>query len=182
MSDGRSDARTREILRRTASAARRARRLPASSWGTLARVLPVLVVVRAALWVLPYRTVSRLFAVAPGDAEAREKEPLKNAVGLVRTVAWAGRNLLADRPCLTQAIACRWLLAKKGYASDLRMGVRKNDAGDGIMAHAWLEMDGQIVLGGGDSADVYTAFRPARGAGPASGPARRPAPPVAEAP
>ena len=157
-----TDTRTRDALARTASLARRARRLPASSWGTLVQVLPVLLVVRMALWVLPYRTVSRLFDVPPDEVAARTKETPRRTVALVRTVAWAGRTLLADRPCLTQAIAGRWLLARRGYVSDLKMGVRRKEGGGGIAAHAWLEMDGRIVLGGGDSPDVYTPFRPAR--------------------
>ena len=162
MPAGPTDARTRELLARTSSLANRARRLPASSWGTLARVLPFLAVVRAALWVLPYRTVARLFDVSGDRIATRAKKPPKRAAALIRTVAWAGRTLLADRPCLTQAIACRWLLARWGYATELRLGVRRKEDGEGIMAHAWLEMDGRIVLGGGDSADVYTPFRPAR--------------------
>ena len=162
MPAGPTDTRARAVLARTASLARRARRLPASSWGTLIRVLPLLVAVRMALWVLPYRTVSRLFDVPSHEIAARPKATPKRTVALIRTVAWAGRTLLADRPCLTQAIAGRWLLARRGYASDLKMGVRRKDDGEGIAAHAWLEMDGRIVLGGGDSPDVYTPFRPAR--------------------
>ncbi len=147
-----------------ASAARRARRLPVSSWTTLARVLPLLVIVRIALWSLPYRVVTRLFDSSVCTAGARTKESPRRTVALLRTVAWAGRNLLADRPCLTQAIACRWLLARRGHHADLKLGVRREEGG-GIMAHAWLEMDGKIILGGWDSADVYVPFHPARDPG-----------------
>lgn len=171
MPAGLTDSSAQVSLARMASLARRARRLPASSWATLIRVLPLLALVRVALWALPYQTVTRLFDASPVD---RPKETPRQAVALLRTVAWAGRTLLADRPCLTQAIACRWLLARRGYASDLKMGVRRADDGKGIMAHAWLEIDGRIVLGGGDSADIYTPFHPAR--------TRRASPPVAETP
>ncbi|MDT0631225.1 lasso peptide biosynthesis B2 protein [Rubrivirga sp. S365] len=147
-------------LARTLSAAGRARRLPRASWGALARVLPMLLVVRIALWALPYRTVVRLFEPSAGGAASADKVPPQQASALLRTVAWAGRTLLADRPCLTQAIAGRWLLARKGYPSTLRLGVRRDE--DGIGAHAWLEVDGRIVLGGGDSSVVYSPFRPAR--------------------
>ena len=149
-------------LARMAAVARRAGRLPLSSWAMLARVLPVLAVVRVALWVLPYRTVVRLFDVSPASLDARPRRTPRRATALIRTVAWAGRRLLADRPCLTQAIACRWLLARFGYYADLRLGARRAAEGPGIEAHAWLEIDGKIVLGGGDSAEAYAAFRPSR--------------------
>ena len=157
-----TDLAARETLARMASAARRARRLPMSSWGTLVRVLPLLLVVRLALWTLPYRVVARLFDVDDEAVAARPKRAPKHATALVRTVAWAGRTLLADRPCLTQALACRWLLARRGYLADLKLGVRRSEDGAGIVAHAWLELDGRIILGGGDSADTYAPFSPSR--------------------
>ena len=147
---------------RMASIARRARRLPVSSWTTLARVLPLLALVRVALWTLPYRVVAHLFDVNSEDIVVRPKEDPKKATALVRTVAWAGRTLLADRPCLTQALACRWLLARRGYDADLKLGVRRSEDGSGIVAHAWLEMDGRVILGGGDSAESYASFVPSR--------------------
>lgn len=147
-------------LARVSSLAGRARRLPLRSWGTLVRVLPVVLTVRIALWILPYRVVVRLFEPSSKWAAADRKVVPREANALVRTVAWAGRNLLADRPCLTQAIACRWLLARRGYDSTLRIGVRRDE--DGIGAHAWLEIDGRIIIGGGDSRVLYSPFRPAR--------------------
>ena len=151
----------RGAFARAAALARRAGRLPSASWRALARVLPLLLAVRVALWVLPYRTVNRLFDVSAYDGVAPTVSS-QEATALLRTVAWAGRHLLADRPCLTQALACRWLLARRGYPTDLRLGVRKAEDGAGIEAHAWLEAGGAVILGGGDSADAYTPFRPAR--------------------
>jgi Transglutaminase-like superfamily len=61
--------------------------------------------------------------------------------------------------CLPRSMTLWWMLRQRGIASELRIGVRKED--DIFTAHAWLECQG-IVLN--DSAEVstdFTAFTPA---------------------
>ena len=48
--------------------------------------------------------------------------------------------------CLTQAIAAQTLLARRGYRSQLRIGVARDRDG-AFIAHAWIEHEGRIVLG-----------------------------------
>jgi hypothetical protein len=78
------------------------------------------------------------------------------------------RRLFPERPCLVQALAARWLLARRGIASDLHIGVLKND--DALEAHAWLERDGRVLVGGAASPAVFhPLFGPrAASAGPNS--------------
>lgn len=69
---------------------------------------------------------------------------------LVRRVAWSVERTARFAPgatCLVKAIAGRKLLALKGYASSIRVGVRDADAG-GFQAHAWLVSGDLVVLGG----------------------------------
>jgi hypothetical protein len=47
--------------------------------------------------------------------------------------------------CLTQAIAARTLLARRGHSSTLHLGVAKEDGE--LKAHAWLEAGGRVVIG-----------------------------------
>ena len=122
---------------------RRLSRVPLSRWVAVARVFPVVAATRVALWVLPYRRVDALTrpVVAPARRGAR----------YAQSTAWAaeriGEALLGDKPCLTQALAARWMLARAGYASEVRIGGRRND--DGVFeAHAWLVSNGQVVVGG----------------------------------
>lgn len=131
---------------------RRAAGLPLSTWFALGRVVPSVAAVRLALWVLPYRAVLRLFAPRPG---ARVR-PSSHALATLRVTDWVGRTSLGDRPCLTQALAARWLLARAGYTADLKIGARREDGR--FLAHAWLEMDGRVVLGGADSPGLYAAM------------------------
>ena len=58
--------------------------------------------------------------------------------------------------CLTQALALQILLGRRGQASELRLGVSRGDA-PGLQAHAWLESEGQVVIGAAER-DRYTAL------------------------
>ena len=57
--------------------------------------------------------------------------------------------------CLPRSTTLWWMLGRRGIASELRIGVRKED--NIFKAHAWLECQG-IVLN--DSAEVGTNFTP----------------------
>lgn len=73
-------------------------------------------------------------------------------------VAWAVHRVSRAVPgatCLTQALAAQLLLSRRGYPSRLRIGVA-HAPGDGLRAHAWLESDGLVVLGGSG----FEAFTP----------------------
>lgn len=63
--------------------------------------------------------------------------------------------------CLTQALAARVLLARHGYPSELRIGVAR-DPGGRVRAHAWVECEGRIVVGG-PSTEAFQPFPDFRG-------------------
>ena len=67
--------------------------------------------------------------------------------------------LLGDKPCLTNALAVQFLLGRRGYSTVLRIGVAKKD-GSALEAHAWLEHEGEVLLGGVDSPQRFTSFPP----------------------
>lgn len=132
---------------------RRAAALPRATWLTAARVVPTVLAARVALQVLPYRTTVRLFApTAP-----RRVPSSGRVISTLRVASWTGQTFLADRPCLSQALAARWLLARDGYPTELKLGARQSDGG--VVAHAWLEHDGHVVIGGDDSPDQYVTFQ-----------------------
>lgn len=92
---------------------------------------------RLALWVLPWRVVSR----TPRLSTVATPASVDETSGAVRRAA----RFVPGATCLTQALALRALLARGGRASTLTLGVR-NPVG-ALEAHAWLEADGRIVLG-----------------------------------
>ena len=51
--------------------------------------------------------------------------------------------------CLTQALTMQVLLERAGYDARLRIGVARGDEGQ-FQAHAWVESQDGIVIGGSD--------------------------------
>lgn len=144
------------------------RKFVARSWADkvlLVRAFGLVSGVRLGLWALPFRTVQRLVdhPVVPSDALTEggaaplraEHAYQRRVVGAVEAV---GRRLLGDRPCLVQALVAQRLMRQGGYDSVLRIGVAKD--GRELLAHAWLEREGRVVIGGGASPVRYKRLDP----------------------
>jgi len=114
------------------------RRMVVSAAGLLATV-------RVGLWVLPFRWVHgavRAFGKRP--------RPLDEDGPPVQRVVWAvgaAARLVPRATCLVRALAAQALLARRGYASELRLGVSGGPRRT-FSAHAWIERDGQVLVGG----------------------------------
>jgi hypothetical protein len=76
---------------------------------------------------------------------------------MARGVSLAGRRSLWPTSCLRQALLLHVLLARKGIASDLKIGVRAGEAG-GVDAHAWVERDGRVLIGGEHASQQYASL------------------------
>lgn len=57
-----------------------------------------------------------------------------------------GNVLIPKGPCLTKALVGRWFLNQIGYETTMHFGVRYGN-NQQLEAHAWLEHDGEIVIG-----------------------------------
>jgi hypothetical protein len=114
------------------------RRLALSALGLLAAV-------RCGLWLLPFRTLYRL-----AEAAGRARPPAGRLPVPRERVLWAvaATARFVPRPtCLVRALAARTLLARHGHPSELRLGVARGH-GRAFEAHAWLEEDGRVLVGG----------------------------------
>jgi len=65
-------------------------------------------------------------------------------------IAVAARYIPGSK-CLVQAIAGRNLLASYGFSGAIHIGVAK-DSRNWLSAHAWVEVEGQTVIGGDTAA------------------------------
>lgn len=66
------------------------------------------------------------------------------------SVVWAVRRAASAVPfasCLTQALAAQIMLARRRCPTTLHVGV-KRDVNGTFGAHAWLESNGRLLLGG----------------------------------
>lgn len=73
-------------------------------------------------------------------------------------VSWAvarvGDRFRMDGPCLTLALTAIFHYRRMLVPADLRIGVLRDKPGE-LTAHAWVERDGQVVVGQLDDLDRY---------------------------
>ena len=78
---------------------------------------------------------------------------------LERAVAWAVERaaLAVGGTCLPKAFVGEWLLRRRGQSVDMRVGVAK-DASGGLDAHAWLEVEGETIIGAVEEMGRFSTF------------------------
>lgn len=163
---------------------RRLLQLGPRDWAALVRALGSLVGARAALLLLPLRSVLEFASRTPShrlgerprksptdatgaggpDGEDPEDPPPPQATHAdpdLERMIWAvdvvGRRLFPQNPCLTQAVVVQRLLRRRGIPAELRIGVRK-EQGATLEAHAWVEHEGEVVMGGRGLAEDHVPF------------------------
>ena len=103
--------------------------------------------IKLGLTLLPYRKlcglVDRLGRTAPrlGNSPAASPE----------RIAWVVARASCFVPgatCLTQALVAKVLLERCGHPTLIRVGIARTD--EALIAHAWVENDGRVVVGGSD--------------------------------
>ena len=127
-------------------------RLPRSERWLLIKAALLLGVTRIGLRLLPFQTLKRLLDSA---SQPRATDQFSSD-RIVWAVTTASRYVLGDKPCLTQALAVQLLFKRRGYPASLRIGVARKGKGE-LQAHAWVESEDRIVVGGGELSD-YTPF------------------------
>lgn len=111
----------------------------------------VVAAVRLLLGVVPYRWL-----------EARCMRPRESRPGTVDHAAIAlgvtrASTMVPAATCLTQALAGAFLIHRAGGRATIQFGVARDTAG--FKAHAWLEGDGRILIGGATAASYQPLVR-----------------------
>jgi hypothetical protein len=106
------------------------------------------------LWIAPGRAVR--WAGSQGSVPERPHQ--RRAARFGRAIARVGATRLFRSSCLQQGIGLVVLLSAFGIPSRLVIGVTRAD--EGVHAHAWVECDGRVVLGG----ELSDRFTPLLGA------------------
>ena len=106
-----------------------------------------LVAIRVGMWVIPLRVLlRRLHKMAVERDRLSGSNPLPP-----ERIAWAirvaSRYLPGTMNCLVQALDAQSMLARRGHLARVRIGVAKDEGGQ-LKAHAWVECEGKIVIGG----------------------------------
>lgn len=145
------------LLRRGGRLAAALRRRSWADWKALAVAGGTVVTTAALLRLLPFRRVRGLME-GQGAAPAPPRLSPDDERRLLWAVTAVSQRLLPSRPCLPQALAGQFLLRRRGARPvQLQIGVARNEDGS-IEAHAWLEREGQVLLGGAESPRLYRAL------------------------
>ena len=110
------------------------------------KTLIVTAIIRAALWLLPFRQVQKLVNKLAESTKRSSPAHWPATNQIARTVTVASRFVPAAS-CLTQALTTQILLGYYGRESILRIGVARSEDGE-FRAHAWVEANEQVVIGG----------------------------------
>jgi len=133
---------------------RRAAALAPADWLALGRAALVLAFIRVGLATLGYGRVrgfldGRSPATEPGGGDVAELERLALAVDI------AARHSPGEVACLPRALTLYRLARGAGAPATLRFGVLR--PGDRLLAHAWVEIEGEVL---GDRPDIGEGFAP----------------------
>jgi len=123
-------------------------KLPAADQRLILEAVILLGIARLAIMTIAFKRIAPYLgvhmAITPKIADAAHDD----LIGRVRwAVAIAARHGPWSALCLPQAVAAQIMLARRGIASTLYLGVAR---ADGLKAHAWLRAGNAIVTGQGD--------------------------------
>ena len=108
----------------------------------------VVVCARSLLWLLPFKRLVWLVertALRPARVAPRRMD--EDTIGNIAWAVTTAARYVPRATCLTQALAAQWLFAWFGHPTMLRIGVAKG-SDKALKAHAWLESEGAVVVGG----------------------------------
>ncbi len=105
----------------------------------------LLSLVRLGLWLLPFQKLLHLLGKLghPSPKQLLKSIPLDRIVWAVNLNS---SYTLGNVQCLPRALTTQVLMRSYGYAPQLRIGVTKGAQGN-LEAHAWVENQGQVVIG-----------------------------------
>ena len=119
----------------------------------LARAAAWVLLARLALWALPYRRIRDLADRLGGSHRGRGPAPERTAWAVEATA-----RRIPEASCLTQALAAEVMLRRGGHRPQIHLGVARPDRA-AFEAHAWLELDGRVLVGDHDLGR-YTRLQP----------------------
>jgi len=120
----------------------------------LSKSLYLLIAVRVVLHLISFQKILQRIdkeSVFP-FSEADKRPSLDKIAWAVETVS----RYIPGTTCLYKALASKIILARYGYEASIHIGVDKKETGS-LDAHAWVEIDGHILIG--DVRDL-TRFTP----------------------
>lgn len=135
---------------------RRFSELDGAARAVFLRAVALLPVISASLHLRGFRKTQLSLQKHTSARSARPDNALAAARLVARMVRAAVRSGFGHPTCLEESLTLWSLLARRGIASELRVGVRKS--GEKIEAHAWVECEGGALNEPEDVHENFAAF------------------------
>ena len=114
----------------------------------------LVVLIRLGMFCIPFRILWRIINRKIGKHSGLQCAELVEESKIVWAIKTANRYI-PRTTCLAQALAAQVLFSHYGHSTRLYIGVAKSEAGK-LLAHAWVESRGEVVIGGLDDIPRYT--------------------------
>jgi hypothetical protein len=118
--------------------------LPDAQRSLLLKVIPIVALVRLALWTMSFATARQFLQCRAITGLVSRRLVATQAAELAWAVHAASRGIPAAT-CLTQSLALQFLLTQTGRPAALCIGVAKLSTSP-LTAHAWVECAGEVLL------------------------------------
>ncbi|NTU78092.1 MAG: lasso peptide biosynthesis B2 protein [Chloroflexales bacterium] len=118
--------------------------IPAHERRLVLAALPIIVVARLGIWLIPLPDLQRLLAWL-ADATATTPAHGDYAGRAARAVRRASR-VVPGATCLTQALATMTLMRRRGLVGRLCLSAHPTHVGRSY-AQAWVEFGGRVIIG-----------------------------------
>ncbi len=112
----------------------------------LLKTFILLGLVRLGLCLLPFASLRRVLVGISRSTSSQQKVNQTEVAKLIWAVNQSSRYMPGGAKCLARALTTQVLMSWHGYSSELRIGVVK-DEHKRLLAHAWLENEGEVVIG-----------------------------------
>ena len=101
--------------------------------------------IRVGLWVISLPSLTKILATF--YPHPLSDGHYRNSISSIAWTVTVASRYIPRATCLVQGLATQVLLAYEGIPSDLCIGVAKDNP-TSFEAHAWVEADGLVVIGG----------------------------------
>jgi hypothetical protein len=129
---------------------------PPDERSAILRAMIFLPLIEIGLRTFGFRRLTEMIARFPAGSYSSHSpltSPQQEGLIIMRAVRSAELHGITTPNCLERSITLWWLLRRAGIPSELRIGARKNDSR--FEAHAWIELDGQVL---NDSPEVHAHY------------------------
>lgn len=125
------------------------RRLSASDKMIFLETFVVLLLSKITVMVLPFRTVAARLGKLNASSRNDLNEIEQAAAQRIRYAIFAvSANVPWSSVCMDQALAASYMLNRRQVPNTLFLGVRIDDSRKKLDAHAWVECNRKVVVGG----------------------------------